>query len=316
MWTQQVVERHLFADGNVILGTDLVPYGSLLKSQWYQDCLRVGDIAHLLSSVVFGMPPSQTIAPVGDMPTALSFYRAEADAEYAEEDRKRLALLLPHFSRAFGVMTRLRFADFQVASSLSAFDRLPTALLLMSGVGDVLFANRAALALLAGTDSLNLERATSRQGLGKLTARLPSVNRQIARALSTAKRIDDATHFSTAIKVPGRLPGHEFLLQISRLWPAPSFGAEGQLPEVIAFLTDTNRPLTVAPESLCSLYGLTLAEAKVAVAATAPGSVAELAEALSLGSNTVKTQLKQVYAKTGVSGRAELMRLLMGLASA
>lgn len=206
MWTQQVVERHLFADGNVILGTGLVPYGSLLKSQWYQDCLRVGDIAHLLSSVVFGMPPSQTIAPVGDMPTALSFYRAEADAEYAEEDRKRLALLLPHFSRAFGVMTRLRFADFRVASSLSAFDRLPTALLLMSGVGDVLFANRAALALLAGTDSLNLERATSRQGLGKLTARLPSVNRQIARALSTAKRIDDATHFSTAIKVPGRLP--------------------------------------------------------------------------------------------------------------
>ncbi len=180
------------------------------------------------------------------------------------------------------------------ASSLSAFDQLPTALLPMSAAGDALFANRAALALLAGTDTLTLDRATSRHGLGRLTTRLPHVNRQIARALSTARRIDDATHFSSAIKVPGRLPGNDLLLQISRLWPASSFDADGQLPEVIAFLTDTDRPLTVAPESLCSLGGLTLAEAKAAVAATAAGSVAELAEALSLGINTVKTQLKQV----------------------
>lgn len=55
----------------------------------------------------------------------------------------------------------------------------------------------------------------------------------------------------------------------------------------------------------------------MAVAATAAGSIAELAASLAVGSNTVKSQLKQVYAtKTGVRGRAELMRLVLGLASA
>ena len=110
--------------------------------------------------------------------------------------------------------------------------------------------------------------------------------------------------------------GHELLPQISRVWPASSFGADGQLPEVIAFLTDSRRPLEVAPELLCRQYVLTLAEATVAVAATAAGSIAELADSLAVGSNTVKSQLKQVYAKTGVRGRAELMRLVLGLASA
>ena len=316
MWTQQVVAQRLFNEGNVILGTDLVPYGTLVGSEWYRDCLRVGDIAHLLTSIVFGTPAALAGAPAADMPTALSFYRGEAHAEYAEEERRRLALLLPHFSRAFGVMTRLRLADFRVASSLSALDQVPAALLLMSGPGDVLFANRAAQALLAATDALMLERAGSQLGLGRLVARSPGANREIARALAMAGRIVDASHFSSAIKVPGRLPGHELLLQISRMWPASFFGAEGQLPEVIAFLTDTRRPLQVAPEVLCRLYGLTPAEARVAVAATAAGSLAELAAALSLRSNTVKTQLRQVYAKTGVRGRAELMRLVLGLAAA
>jgi DNA-binding CsgD family transcriptional regulator len=315
MWTQQVVERRLFVEGNVILGTDLVPHDTLVQSNWYRDCLRVGGIAHLLTSVVFSAPSSPADAPAADMPTAMSFYRGDADAAYAEDERSRLSLLLPNFSRSFGVMTRLRLADFRVASSLSALDRLSVALLLMSGAGEVLFVNRAASSLLGGTDALTLDRTASPHGQGKLVARLPAVNREIARALSAAKRIDDASHFSSAIKVPGRVPGHELLLQVSRLWPVASFDADGQLPEVIAFLTDARRPLQVAPDLLCSVYRLTPAEARVAVAATAAGSIAELAASLSLGSNTVKTQLKQVYAKTGVKGRAELMRLVLGLAS-
>jgi len=249
------------------------------------------------------------------MPTACSFYRGAAEDAYVDEERARLALLLPHLSRALGVMTRLRSSDFRVASSLAALDRLPIATVLISSSADALFVNRAATALLAGTDVLALDRSKSGHGLGKLVAWLPNVNRQIARALSASMRINDVVHFSSTIRVPTRAPGHELLIQMSRVCPGSSFGVEGQLPEVIAFLTDTRRPLEVAPELLCRLYGLTLAEARVAVAATAAGSIGELADALSLSINTVKTQLKQVYAKAGVRGRAELMRLVLGLAS-
>jgi DNA-binding CsgD family transcriptional regulator len=66
---------------------------------------------------------------------------------------------------------------------------------------------------------------------------------------------------------------------------------------------------------LCRTYGLTPSEERVAVAATAAGSLDEISETLLLRVNTVKTHLKQVYAKTGVSGRAELVRVVMGLAA-
>jgi DNA-binding CsgD family transcriptional regulator len=62
-------------------------------------------------------------------------------------------------------------------------------------------------------------------------------------------------------------------------------------------------------------YGLTLAEAKVAVAASTNTTIAETANSLNLSPNTVKTHLRRVFAKTGINRQIELARLLtsMGL---
>jgi DNA-binding CsgD family transcriptional regulator len=316
MWTEQVVARDLFKEGNVVLGTDLVAHATLVQSAWYRDGLRLGGISQLLSSVVFGGPSPQAEGRIADMPTACSFYRDIGDPVYSEDDRRKLALLLPHISRALGVMTRLQLSDFQVAASLSALNRLPSAVLLMTGTGQVLFANQAASALLAASDALRIEPGTAEGGLGRLVARVASVNREIAGALAAAQRIDDVAHFSSVIKVPGRVAGNDGLLQLSRVRLGSAFRAEGRMPEVIAFLTDTQRPLQVDTDLLLRTYGLTPGEARVAIAATAAGSVDDLAGALSLGSNTVKTHLKSVYAKTGVQSRAELVRVMLGLACA
>lgn len=316
MWTQEVVRRKLFVEGTVLLGTDLVPHATLVKTAWYRDCLELGDISRLLSSVVFAMQDVEANPRIADMPTACSFYRRSTDEDYTEADRRKLALLLPHFSRALGVMTRLRLSDLKVASSLSAIDQLPIAVLLMSAAGDVLFANREATAMLAGSDALRLDRSGTARGLGKLVAKAPAVDRAFARALSSARRIDDVVHFSSVIKVPNRVVGHDWLIQLSRVGLGSAFSAEGELPEVIAFITDPRRPLDLAPAFLSRTFGLTPAEARAAIAATGGGSLDELAGRLTVSVNTVKSHLKQVYAKTGVGGRAELVRLILGLPSA
>ena len=314
MWTQQVVRLDLFKEGNVILGTDLVPHETLVGSQWYRDCLRVGDISRLLTSVVFGVSGWEADPRTADMPTACSFYRGDDGTDYSEVDRRKLALLIPHFSRSLGVMARLRMNDLQIASNLSAIDRLPLAIVLMSRAGDAVFANRSALAMLSRTEVLKLQRSPSGRGLGRLVAKAPGANREIEKALSTASRISDVLHFSSVIRVPNS-PGQAWSIQLSRLSPTRQFSAEGQLPEIIAFLTDPGQPIRMTAGLLCRTYGLTPAEERVAVAATAAGALEELAESLLLRVNTVKTHLRQVYAKTGVRGRAELVRLVLGLAS-
>ena len=313
MWTEQVVRLDKFKEGNVILGTDLVPQETLVNSSWYDECLRHGDISHLLTSVVFELKPPGT--PSRDMPTACSFYRGANDDMYTESDGRKLALLLPHLSRALGVMSRLRMSDLKVAASLSSLDQLPVALMLMSVAGEVLFCNRAATTMLAGTDVLHVDRSARRLGLGKLTAKLPRVNREIARSLSTVRRIDDVQHFSSLIEVPGNFGEGDWSIQLSRVSPGSPMTADGSVPEVIVFLNNLKRPLDLAPEVLCSTYGLTPAEARLAIAATAAGSLQDVARNIGVASSTAKSHLKQVYAKTGAASRAELVRLVMGLST-
>lgn len=313
MWTQQVVRLDKFKEGNVILGTDLVPHETLIGSRWYDECLRHGDISHLLTSIVFELKPPGT--PSSDMPTAFSFYRGASDDMYSEDDRRKLALLLPHLSRALGVMSRLRMSDLKVAASLSSLDQLPVALMLMSVAGEVLFCNRAATTMLASTGVLYIDRSARRHGLGRLTAKLPRVNREIARSLSTVRRIADVQHFSSLIEVPGSFGEGNWSIQLSRVSPGSPMMADGCVPEVIAFLNNLKRPLDLAPEVLCNTYGLTFAEARLAMAATAAGSLPDVARIVGVAYNTAKSQLKQVYAKTGATSRAELVRLVIGLSA-
>lgn len=313
MWAQQAVRLGKFREGNVLLGTDLVSQETLNGSRWYDEFLRHSDISHLLTSVVFEVKP--TGAPAPDMPTVCSFYRGANDGMYTEDDRRKLALLLPHLSRALGVMSRLRMSDLKVAASLSSLDQLPVALMLMSVAGEVLFCNRAATAMLADTDALHIDRSARRHGLGTLTANLPRVNRDIARALSSARRVDDVQHFSSLIEVPGNFGEGDWSIQLSRVTPGAPMTADGCVPEVIVFLNNLKRPLDLAPEILCSTYGLTPAEARLAIAATAAGSLHDVARNVGVAPSTAKSHLKQVYAKTGSASRAELVRLVMGLST-
>jgi DNA-binding CsgD family transcriptional regulator len=117
------------------------------------------------------------------------------------------------------------------------------------------------------------------------------------------------------IKVPTGGTARGCSIQLSRLSYAYGFSADGTLPEVIAFLIDPEQPVRIASGLLCRSFGLTPAEERIAIAATAAGSLEDLSETLLLRVNTLKTHLKQVYAKTGVRGRAELVRLVMGLPS-
>jgi DNA-binding CsgD family transcriptional regulator len=60
-------------------------------------------------------------------------------------------------------------------------------------------------------------------------------------------------------------------------------------------------------------YGLTQAEAKVALAASSGLSIPETANRLGLSPNTIKTHLRRIFAKTGTSRQTELARLMASI---
>jgi DNA-binding CsgD family transcriptional regulator len=67
-----------------------------------------------------------------------------------------------------------------------------------------------------------------------------------------------------------------------------------------------------APEIIAKTYELTLSELRVMLSIVDVGGVPETAAALGVAESTVKTHLHQVFAKTGVSRQADLVRVVAG----
>jgi DNA-binding CsgD family transcriptional regulator len=62
-------------------------------------------------------------------------------------------------------------------------------------------------------------------------------------------------------------------------------------------------------EYFSKAYGLTAAETRALTGILAGKSVDEIADAAALSRETIRSQMKSLYAKTGTKGQLELLRL-------
>ena len=77
------------------------------------------------------------------------------------------------------------------------------------------------------------------------------------------------------------------------------------------FVQDASAPPQFAGRAFAKLYGLTPAELRVSLEVAKGNGLHELTEALNISTNTAKTHLKHVFAKTGVTRQGDLARLIM-----
>jgi len=310
LWANNLMKQGLFHQGNVILGSDLLPDSELFASSFYKDFLALNDMARLLTGVIFDTNSTNIPGVVCAM------YRGREDTPFSETDRARYKLVLPHFSRALGVMFRLREADLKVAASLAALDHIKTAVLLVSESCEVIFVNRAAQHILEEEDGLRLQQLIGRQRW-RLLASNNLLQTRIDAAIRATTSLDivEVSHFSDCIDVPrpsGRAP---FALQFSALNEQNEFGSGVDKVQAIMFITDTATPLSASSDTLIRILGMTPAEARLAVALSEGISLYKAASQLNISHNTAKSQLKHIYQKTGVESRTGLVRLMIALAT-
>jgi DNA-binding CsgD family transcriptional regulator len=79
---------------------------------------------------------------------------------------------------------------------------------------------------------------------------------------------------------------------------------------VLLFVIDPVNRRSIPLGQLMNAYGLTRAEARVALAASSGSTVIESARLLGLSPNTIKTHLRRVFAKTATARQAELAGLI------
>lgn len=311
IWAQRGFEKGYLVTGNVGRDQDLLSEQEFLESTIYKELFKPLDIGRLLTGVVFGAENKDIV------PVICSFNRP-FNLPFTQQDVDKLELILPHISRALGVMFRLRDAEFRVATSMAALNRLPSGVFLLDADGGVTFANHAAKRILDRGDGLRLR---NRPGVGGF-ADLLAVGMQFQSLLEDAVRdsispeILSTRHFSRAVTIPKISGKPPFVLHFSSLPAHNEFGVGGSTPRAIAFLSDSATPIRMNADLLKSAYSLTKAEIRTAELVSDGFSLEDAAKQLDVSVNTIKSQLRQIYGKTNTNNRAKLVKLLLALAPA
>jgi DNA-binding CsgD family transcriptional regulator/PAS domain-containing protein len=309
LWLQAMVEQKVTATGAVGYGSDLVADQRLIESEWYQRVLAPDDILQMLFGLVFGADDPEI--PL----VSLVAFRGQYSAKFNDDDRAKVMLLLPHMSRALGVMFKLRNAEFRVAASLHALNQMRTGILLVNEQGSVCFANAEAERICRQQDGLRLKLGA--RSLSALHADDPIARSSIRHALRSAVRMDpkDVDHFAHAICVQRPSGLSSYSVQVSALPETSPYQLAHTIPRAIVFIKDCTQVAKPDAAILMQSYGLTSAEARLALVLSDGGSLESVAAELQVGVNTLKTHLKSVYSKMAVNSRAALTKLLVSLAS-
>jgi DNA-binding CsgD family transcriptional regulator len=309
IWAQRCIEKGLVSTGAVLRDQQMVTEQEFKSSIIYRELLEPAGIGRVLTGIVFAADDNRGIT------VAFSCHRPFT-VPFTEEDAGKFELLLPHISRAMGVMFRLRDVEFRLATSLAALDRLPSAVILFGANASVSFLNAAARRILKDADGLTVRPRYGRADMLELRTDSAGDQHTLDQAIGEAvsPRVGSTRHFSRAVVIarqPGK-PAH--LLQFSSLPRENEFGAGTSAPRAIAFLNDTEQRVRLDPAILKSAYGLTMAECRIAQLLVEGNANEELAHRLHVSINTVKTQLRQIYSKTYTRHRARLVKLLLAFA--
>lgn len=250
----------------------------------------------------FGRPGSvggagTVVRSMTDDMIAVTVERCHVLGPLASEDLARLNALRPHLARAALMASRLKLQRAQSAVDILSALRLPAAAVGPSGRLIVTNPEFDALmpdivADVAGRLTFTATTATKtiRELLADDGAKLP-------RGLSFPLRLAAPRGFAIVHVLPLVRDGRDIFASATRL----------------VLLTGTGFGPGGDSGVLEGLFDLTPAEARVARALLAGGSVSEIARGAKLSPDTVRGQLKSVFRKTGTRGQVELVRLLGGI---
>jgi DNA-binding CsgD family transcriptional regulator len=308
LWAQAAAERNLWQEGRVVCDQELVPQAVLRASVIYRELLSAHQIGRLCAGVVFAGAP-------GLPPTAFSLFRDIDDPAFSPADVAWMQLLVPHLSRAMGLMHRLDAMRLRLDSLHMSLDRLDFGVALLCEQGQLLHANTALQRVLQRGDGIALD---SQGRLQAQAAREPAATLSLwleVQRQDLAASSQPVAHFSEDFLVQrsGSASGQTYAVQHSVLPARSGWAARGQDVRSVLFITDPSAVQLPDVARLTQLYALTPAQARVALELVRGGSYKQVAKTLGISDHTVSSHVKEIYLKTGLTRQADLVRNIMAL---
>ena len=262
----------------------------LAEDEEYRDFLRPRGLGSAAGSFI--------PMPTGEV-AVYSIERRHDLPPLGAKDVARLDVLRPHLARAGTLATRLGLERARTASE--AFSAIGLAAGALDSRGRLMAAN--------GAFNVLVPQVFQDRGQG-LRLSDPDAQALFAAALAAYRAGAQPAVGSIPLAGQGEAPPTIVHLLPVRRAAHDVFSNLAWL--VVAVPVRPN--LVPGASVLQALFDLTPAEARTAEALAAGRTIAELAEALGLSRETIRVQLKGIFAKTGVRRQADLVSLLAGKA--
>lgn len=280
----------------VVTLEDLLPGEQLRESDYYKHYLEPIGLFHILGL--------DTQEPDG-MLARLRISRRRGEPGFSAGERELVASLIPHLQRALRIYARLSRTTSERDLYAGAVDQLAVATIILDEKGRLQNTNAVARALLEQADGLSLHGE-------RLHIDGRDMNRALQDALETIISAQQRGESAVvrALRVP-RSSGRSDLGLVIRPVPASEWGEGQASPCAAVFISDPDLRESASQATLGQLFELTPAEANLAILLSRGLSLADVSEAQNISQHTARAQLKSIFAKTGVSRQAELVRLVL-----
>jgi DNA-binding CsgD family transcriptional regulator len=275
--------------------SSLVPPEEMMESRFFQEWAAPQG---LVDFVTVALEKSRASSAM------LGVFRHASQGVADETVLRRMSLIAPHVRRAVFIGRALEQKSGEAAALADTLDAIGSALILIDRDGRILHANAAAYLVMEEQD---LCRALS----GKLSFRERAANDALRCLLTTPP----SSHAPRDLRLTlTHDDGESYLAHVLPLsFRANRTGAHGAA--AVICLQRAALELDAAPRVIAQSYSLTPTELRVLLAIVEIGGVPETADSLGIGEGTVKTHLRRIFAKTGATRQADLVRLVATHAS-
>ncbi len=215
--------------------------------------------------------------------------------------------ILPHLRRALNIHSEFTHLRLRQDALLKGLDRLVIGLILYDRHAKPVYINPTAKAIIEEHPALELQEdelfivnAEDDKHLRKTITRTAAIDPEDSWKQSIAIGL---THPDVEAPLPLLVtPIHAHLI-------TSDLDYEGA--KVAVFLSDPNLQQPISVDSLVTVYNLTPTEAQVSISLANGHSIEEIAKLSHHSTHTIRSQLKSVFRKTGVSRQSELIKLLL-----
>ncbi|MBH3360788.1 helix-turn-helix transcriptional regulator [Pseudomonas guariconensis] len=267
-----------------------------LAHDFYRNYLQPLDLRHVLVA--------NMVTNAGTH-CALFASRGHTGADFDAGEVALVRLLQPHVQQAVDLHSAVDQLDSERQLYAATIDRLMVGTVILDENGRKLRCNRAAQRLFDEGDGLVCRQE-------KLCAYLNHENRALQQAVQAVLRQRqrglDELEVLTLSRPSGQMPLNLLLRPIPLNYQA---GKATRRPAVALFIRDPADSPQASRHLLRSLFQLTPMETEVAMLVMDGQTLDETADLLHVSRNTVRAHLRGVFAKTGATRQAQLVKTLL-----